>query len=161
MLTIYEIESEAINFRRLIEVCDKSNTCLVLTCFPIMSCKLTSMLLSYHFLALWPEIKIKGVSAATGKNDRITHYWIEINDIVVDITGDQYNLINDHELSNKIIKGRPFPPVHVLHKNESYLYNIFTTKETHSIAYGFPEIDGDFIDEMALGYEQLLNPNIY
>ena len=67
------------------------------------------MLLSYHFLMLWPDLEIKGVSAATGKNDRITHYWLEINDIVVDITGDQYNLINDYELTNEIIKGRPFP----------------------------------------------------
>ncbi|EFT2781111.1 hypothetical protein HVL59_004514 [Escherichia coli] len=156
MLTITEIKDEATMFRKLIENCDKKNTSLVIDCFPVMSCKLSSMLLSYHFLMLWPDLEIKGVSAATGKNDRITHYWLEINDIVVDITGDQYNLINDYELTNKIIKGRPFPSIHVSHNNESYLYNIFKIKETHSFVYGFPEIADDFIDEMAHGYNQLL-----
>ncbi|MEG1154350.1 MAG: hypothetical protein RSD94_00640 [Acinetobacter sp.] len=160
MLTIAKIQDEATRFRKKIEICDKKNTSLVVDSFPIMSCKLSSMLLSYHFLMLWPDLEIKGVSAATGKNDRITHYWLEINDIVVDITGDQYNLINDCELTNKIIKSRPFPSIHVSHNNESYLYNIFKIKETYSFVHGFPEIADDFIDEMAHGYNQLLNPNI-
>ncbi|EBS1110264.1 hypothetical protein D6P96_22255 [Salmonella enterica subsp. enterica serovar Eingedi] len=158
MLTIAKIQDEATMFRKLIEICDKKNTSLIVDSFPIMSCKLSSMLLSYHFLMLWPELEIKGVSAATGKNDQITHYWLEINDIVVDITGDQYNLINDCELTNKIIKSRPFPSMHVSHNNESYLYNIFKIKETYSFVHGFPEIADDFIDEMAHGYSQLLNP---
>ncbi|HBH8907343.1 TPA: hypothetical protein KX813_004853, partial [Escherichia coli] len=99
MPTINEIKVEAVKFRRLIESCDKKNTSLVIDCFPVMSCKLTSMLLSYHFLTLWPECELKGVSAATGKNSQITHYWLEIDNIVVDITGDQYNIINDKELN--------------------------------------------------------------
>lgn len=147
-------------FRKLIEICDKKNTSLIVDSFPIMGCKLSSMLLSYHFLMLWPDLEIKGVSAATGKNDQITHYWLEINDIVVDITEDQYNLINDCEITNKIIKSRPFPSIHVSHNNESYLYNIFKIKETYSLVHGFPEIANDFIDEMADGYSQLLNPQI-
>ncbi|EAP1628499.1 hypothetical protein FNY12_27175, partial [Salmonella enterica] len=102
MPTINEIKEEAVKFRRLIESCDKKNTSLVIDCFPVMSCKLTSMLLSYHFLTLWPELELKGVSAATGKNSQITHYWLEIDNIVVDITGDQYNIIDDKELNNKI-----------------------------------------------------------
>lgn len=43
-----------------------------------MSCKLTHMLLSYHFLALRPNIIITGVSGFTGINNEVTHYWIEI-----------------------------------------------------------------------------------
>lgn len=160
MLTIAKIQDEATMFRKLIEICDKKNTSLIVDSFPIMSCKLSSMLLSYHFLMLWPDLEIKGVSAATGKNDQITHYWLEINDIVIDITGDQYNLINDCELTNKIIKSRPFPSIHVSHNNESYLYNIFKIKETYLFVHGFPEIADDFIDEMAHGYSQLLNPQI-
>ncbi|WP_373225782.1 hypothetical protein [Enterobacter cloacae complex sp. ESBL7] len=158
LLTITEIKDEATMFRKLIENCDKKNTSLVIDCFPVMSCKLSSMLLSYHFLMLWPELEIKGVSAATGKHDRITHYWLEINDIVVDITGDQYNIINDRELNTEIINSRPFPPIHVLHKDESYLNKIFKTKEIHTFVHGFPDIADDFIDEMICGYSQLLNP---
>ncbi|ANZ04205.1 hypothetical protein [Raoultella ornithinolytica] len=157
MLTITEIQDEAVKFRKLIEICDKSNTSLVMDCFPVMSCKLSSMLLSYHFLKLWPDLSIKGVSAATGKNGQITHYWLEINDIAIDITGDQYNLIGDNELNKKIIQRRPFPAVHVSHKEDSYLYKLFKIKDEDLFVHGFPSIGEDYIEEMKLSYKLLLN----
>lgn len=109
MLTIAEIQDEATKLRKLIETCDKKNTSLVIDCFPVISCKLSSMLLSYHFLQLWPELVIKGVSAATGKDDHISHFWLEIDDIVIDITGDQYNIIADKELNKKNYPQQTFP----------------------------------------------------
>ncbi|ECW8961967.1 hypothetical protein F4715_01400 [Salmonella enterica] len=157
MPTINEIKEEAVKFRRLIESCDKKNASLVIDCFPVMSCKLTSMLLSYHFLTLWPELELKGVSAATGKNSQITHYWLEIDNIVVDITGDQYNIIDDKELNNKIIKNRPYPSIHVVHTEKSYLYNLFKIREKEPLVCGFPTIGEDFIEKMELGYNQLFN----
>lgn len=159
--TINEIKEEAVKFRRLIESCDKKNTSLVIDCLPVMSCKLTSMLLSYHFLTLWPELELKGVSAATGKNGQITHYWIEINDIVVDITGDQYNIIDDKELNSQIIKNRPYSAIHVAHKEKSYLYNLFKIREKELLVCGFPTIGEDFIEDMELGYNQLFNRKEY
>lgn len=157
MLTITEIQDEAVKFRKLIEICDKSNTSLVMDCFPVMSCKLSSMLLSYHFLKLWPDLSIKGISASTGKNGKITHYWLEINDIAIDITGDQYNLIGDNELNKKIIQRRPFPAVHVSHKEDSYLYKLFKIKDEDLFVHGFPSIGEDYIEEMKLSYKLLLN----
>ncbi|WP_321147990.1 hypothetical protein [Serratia marcescens] len=157
MLTITEIQDEATKFRKLIEICDKKNTSLVIDCFPIMSCRLSSMLLSYHFLKLLPDLLIKGVSAATGKNDRITHYWLEIDEIVIDITGDQYNLIPDKQLNENIINSRPFPAIHVSHKKESYLYKIFKIKEEEHLVSGFPTIGEDFIEDMTLGYQKLIS----
>ncbi|HFZ1237774.1 hypothetical protein [Klebsiella pneumoniae] len=157
LLTITKIQDEATNFRKLIENCDKKNTSLILDCFPIMSCKLSSMLLSYHFLNLWPELLIKGVSAATGKDDHISHFWLEKDDIVIDITGDQYNIINDKELNNKIVNSRPFPAVHVACKKESYLYKIFKNREEEYLVSGFPTIKESFIEKMRRGYNQLLN----
>jgi len=156
LLTIAEIQKEATEFRKLIEICDKKNTSLVIDCFPVMSCKLSSMLLSYHLLKLWPDLLIKGVSAATGKNGQITHYWLEIDDIVIDITGDQYNIISDKELNKKIINSRPFPAIHVSHKKESYLFEIFKVKEEEYLASGFPTIGNDFIEEMEYGHTQLM-----
>lgn len=91
--TINEIKEEAFKLRGLIDKCEKSNMKLVIDCFPIMSCKLSSMLLSYHFLEVWPQLEVKGVSAATGIGDQITHYWLEIDEVAIDITGDQYNFI--------------------------------------------------------------------
>lgn len=122
-----------------------------------MSCKLSSMLLSYHFLQLRPELVIKGVSAATGKDDHISHFWLEIDDIVIDITGDQYNIIADKELDKKIINSRPFPSVHVAHKKDSYLYKIFKNREEEYLVSGFPTIRESFIEKMKRGYSQLLN----
>ncbi|TNH91704.1 hypothetical protein CF137_20925 [Aeromonas sobria] len=156
MPTITEIKEEATKFRGLIERCDKKNTKLVIECFPIMSCKLSSMLLAYHILLLWPNLEIKGISAATGKNNHITHYWLEINDIAIDITGDQYNIISEKELNKKIITNRPFEVVHVSHKGDSYLYDLFNIIESEPLVYGFPTIGEDFIEDMSLGYSQLI-----
>ncbi|EUM14997.1 hypothetical protein L465_00768 [Enterobacter sp. BIDMC 29] len=157
MLTITEIQDEAAKFRKLIEICDKEKTSPVISDFPVMSCKLTSMLLSYHFLQLCPELVIKGISASTGKDDHITHYWLEINDIVIDITGDQYNIIDDKELNKKIINSRPFPAVYVAHKKDSYLHKIFKNREEEYLISGFPTIKESFIEKMKHGYNQLLN----
>lgn len=155
MLTIDEIKEEAFKFRALLENCDKSNTRLVIDNFPVMSCKLSSMLLSYHFLKLWPELELKGVTAATGKNNQITHYWLEIGEVVIDITGDQYNIIEARKLTKEIVQGRPFASVHVSYQTESYLYNLFKVQEKENLAYDFPTIRRDFIEEMELGYNQL------
>ncbi|MDM7272776.1 hypothetical protein QUH42_26215 [Klebsiella grimontii] len=157
LLTITEIQDEAVKFRKLIEACDKEKTSLVISDFPVMSCKLTSMLLSYHFLTLWPELELKGVSAATGKNGQVTHYWLEIDDIVIDITGDQYNIIDDKELNKKILNSRLFPAVHVAYKKYSYLYKIFKNREEEYLVSGFPMIKESFIENMRHGYSQLLN----
>jgi len=157
LLTIAKIQDEATMFRKLIEICDKKNTDLVIECFPVRSCKLSSMLLSYHFLKLWPELVITGISAATGKDDHITHYWLEIDDIAIDITGDQYNIISDKILNKKIINSRPFPAIHVSHKKESYLYEIFKVKEEEYLLSGFPTIGNDFIEEMEYGHTQLMS----
>jgi hypothetical protein len=115
------------------------------------------MLLSYHFLQLCPELVIKGISAATGKDDHISHYWLEIDEIVIDITGDQYNIIDDKELNKKIINSRPFPAVHVAHKKDSYLHKIFKNREEEYLVSGFPTIKENFIEKMKRGYNQILN----
>lgn len=156
MPTITEIEEEATKFRGLLERCDKKNTKLVIECFPIMSCKLSSMLLAYHFLLLWPNMEIKGISGATGKNKNITHYWLEINDVAIDITGDQYNIISEEELNKEIIMNRPFGVVHVYNKASSYLYDLFKIIESEPLVYGFPTIGEDFIEDLALGYSQII-----
>ncbi|EOV9069325.1 hypothetical protein [Morganella morganii] len=156
MLTLNKIKNEATMFRERIEKCDKNQTPLVIDCFPIMSCKLSSMLLAYHFLTLWPESEITGISAATGRRQQITHYWLEINNIVIDITGDQYNLIPDNELNKKIIAYRPFPAVHVISSKKSYLYTLFKVKETEKFTASFPTIGEDFIEEMKFSYNKLM-----
>jgi len=156
LLTLNVIRKEASKFRELLEKCDPSKTNLVPDNFPVESCRLASMLLSFHFLKLWPELELKGVSGITGKNDAITHYWLEVGDIVIDITGDQYNIINARKLNEAIVKNRPFVPVHVAHRMDSYLYDLFKIQGTELLTYGFPTIGNDFIDEMECDYRQLV-----
>ena len=156
MLTIEQIRSEAFHFRQLIEKCDKNSNALIIDCFPVMSCKLSSMLLSYHFLTLWPNLEITGVTGGTERDNRISHYWLEIGDVIIDITGDQYNIINSRELNKAIVKRRPFPSVHVENTGSSYLYELFRILEKEKFVSGFPTIGEDFIWDMELGYDQLL-----
>jgi hypothetical protein len=158
---ITEMKEAAREFRNLLDRCDKRSTKLLIECFTIMSCKLSSMLLSYHFLMLWPDLEIKGISAATGRKNDITHYWLEINDIAIDITGDQYNIISDIELNEKIIMNRPFEAVHVSNKNKSYLYKLFKVIESEPLIYGFPTIAEDFIEDMELSYSQITHKSGY
>ncbi|EOI6865105.1 hypothetical protein ACROU7_001247 [Yersinia enterocolitica] len=157
MITINEIKEEARKFRALLDNCDKANTNLVIDDFPVMSCKLSSMLLAYHFLTLWPELELKGITAATGRNNQITHYWLEIGEFVIDITGDQYNIIDAKKLNKAIVRTRPFSSVHVSNKKESHLYKLFKIQEKEPLTYGFPTIGKDFIEEMELAYHQLLS----
>ncbi|WP_034461573.1 hypothetical protein [Buttiauxella noackiae] len=156
MLTIQVIRKEAYRFRELLEKCDSSKIHLVPDNFPVMSCKLASMLLSFHFLQLWPELELKGVSGVTGKNDAITHYWLELDDIVIDITGDQYNVLSPSKLNEAIVKNRPFSPVLVDHQKDCYLYNLFRIQGKERLTCGFPTIGADFIDEMECDYRQLV-----
>ncbi|KEI70151.1 hypothetical protein GV64_04785 [Endozoicomonas elysicola] len=144
-------------FRKLIETCDKENTELVIDCFPVMSCKLASMLLAYHFLSIWSDIEIKGVRGVSGRGGVITHYWLEIDEIVIDITGDQYNIIDAKELTKAIVLNRPFDSVHVEYRTSSYLYDLFKIREKELLLSGFPTIGDDFIESMAHAHCQLLN----
>lgn len=156
LFTIQAAREEANRFRELLEKCDPSTTYLIPHGFPVMSCKLCSMLLSFHFLQLWPELELKGVTGVTGKNGAITHFWLEVGDYVIDITGDQYNVISTSELNEAIVKNRLFVPVHVAHQKDSYLYNLFKIQGSELLTYGFPTIGNDFIDEMECDYRQLV-----
>ncbi len=115
------------------------------------------MLLSYHYLSLWPSLKIKGMGGRAKGHPHITHYWLEIDDIVIDITGDQYNLMENHELNRKIIKCRPFPPVHVEYKSSSYLYKLFDLDYEEEFIKGYPSIWDDFVEKMKRAHDKLMS----
>lgn len=153
-LTFTKIKEEAERIRKLIEACDKKNTELLADYFPVMSCKVASMLLSFHFLKLWPKTEIYGVTGAAEKG-RISHYWIEIGELAIDITGDQYNVLNCKELNKAIVRNRPFSSVHVDNKNNSYLYELFIIVDREILTNGFPTIGEDFIESIEFEYHKL------
>ncbi|CAH8198910.1 hypothetical protein L8S09_18560 [Vibrio aestuarianus] len=151
----HNILREAIRFRQLIQSCDSEKTELVTEDFPLMNCKLTSMILVYHFLKLYPELEIKGIGGVRPDNGLITHYWIEINGFVVDITGDQYNLIDDNELDGFLIALRPYSPIHVAKVEHSFLYDVFEISYVDTFTSGFSGMSESFIERLELSYIQL------
>ena len=159
LVPIFEdIKREAIKFRGLIDACDKSNAELVTDDFPICNCKLSSMLLIYHFLKIWPNIEITGVQGMAkdqAGEEVISHYWVEIDNIAIDITADQYNLIDDEQLNHEIINNRPFKSVYTEPKLSFLPYKLFRITDRNTYKNGFPTIGEDFIDSMSTGYAQL------
>ncbi|WP_223159329.1 hypothetical protein [Vibrio sp. Y2-5] len=120
-----------------------------------MNCKLTSMILVYHFLNLYPELEIKGIGGSRTDNGLITHYWIEIDEVAVDITGDQYNLIDANELDDVLIALRPYSPIHVAKVEDSFLYDVFEISYVDTFTSGLPGISEPFIERLELSYIQL------
>ncbi|TPA08279.1 hypothetical protein DXE05_24275 [Vibrio parahaemolyticus] len=156
-----EVLREAIRFRKLIQSCDPENTALVVSSFPIMSCKLTSMILVYHFLQLYPKVEIKGIGGVRPDNGSISHYWIEIEGFAVDITGDQYNLIDDDELDETLVALRPFSPIHVAELEDSFLYDIFDVSYVDTFTEGLADVSESFIERLVLSYSQLTAVETY
>lgn len=159
-----QIKKESLIIRGLIENCDKENTRLVTNSFPVMNCKLSSMLLCYHLLTLWPKTKIigaGGIAKDRSKQETISHYWLEINGVAIDITGDQYNILEPHELNSAIVKKRPFNPVHVEHIEKSILYKLFRVAYRDTFIKGFPEVSEEFIHNLKISYKQIRPPNNY
>lgn len=155
-----EIELEASRLRSLLNSCDKTCTELVTSDFPVMNCKLSSMLLAYHFLKLWPKTKITGVGGVCedrSGNESISHYWLEVGQYCVDITSDQYNILSEKELNGDIVQSRPYKPVRVGIKQHDLLYRLFRISYREEHTEGFPLTGEDFIASMDMGYEQLFN----
>jgi len=158
MLTIEQITIEAKKFRILLESNKNKDVPLLLDSFPIMSCKLTSLLFCYHILYKWKSETIYGVCGfAKNKNreETISHYWLEINDIVVDLTADQYNLIDDNELNKKILQSRPFKSIYIGKVGTTPQYKIFRIHNKDEYVYGLPTLSEDFIDNLKMSYKKL------
>lgn len=159
-----EIASEARKIRRALDLCDKKSTPLITIDFPIMNCKLSSLIFAYHALKKWPSITVHGVYGVASDNhgnNTISHYWIEIHGVSVDITADQYNSIEDKELNSEIINKRPFTPVSVGLIGNPPNYNMFKICDRDTYIYGFPELGENFLEELHDCYEILGGTSLY
>jgi hypothetical protein len=85
----------AVRFRKAILKCDKTELPLSLANFPTGSCADASMLLGTYF----KDNGINGFILIKGRrgegNSLETHYWLEKGDMLVDITGDQFEGTNE------------------------------------------------------------------
>lgn len=154
---------EAKRFRELLEISKSEDIPLVLEEFPVMACKLSSILFAYHLINIFPWAGIYGVSGFA--KDRhgcevISHYWLEIENIAIDITFDQYNVIDVSELNSSIVKNRPFQPVYVDMVGEIPAYKLFSIKNRDKYVQGFPELTEDFLENLHLSYERVINAKV-
>ncbi len=82
-------------FRDAILKCDLSELCSSLTSFPIESCADASMLLGTYLI----DNGIGAFNLIKGKrgegNFLETHYWLERDNIIVDITANQFDDVNE------------------------------------------------------------------
>jgi hypothetical protein len=95
MTDINKVKSISAKFRKAIKECKNSELPLSLSDFPVGSCSDASMLLGTY-------LKINGfgdfnfVKGKRGKGDALeTHYWLQQENMIVDITADQYDGIDD------------------------------------------------------------------
>ncbi|MEB7884355.1 hypothetical protein [Serratia fonticola] len=159
MITKKQIEIEAQKFRGLLELKKYDDIPHVTEDFPVMNCKLASLLFAYHILNKWHDEIIYGVSGSAKNNngdDTISHYWLEIGEIAVDITADQYNEISNSLLNKSIIKTRPFQKVYVDKAGRIPTYSIFDIKKKDRLLYNFPDFHDDFIEDLITSHDALM-----
>ncbi|WP_341303244.1 hypothetical protein [Pseudomonas sp. TMP25] len=155
---IYEVIAEAKKFRLKLDLSKKANIRFITQDFPVMSCKLSSLLFTYHALKKWPSIVIYGVSGIASNHDGddvISHYWLECQEIAIDLTADQYNIIEEKNLNKEIILSRPFNPVSTGSIGSMQNYNLFKISYRDTYICGLPELAEDFLDDLYASYEAL------
>ncbi len=153
MINIQFLTKEASSLRYAMEQCSKSESPFPTADFPVMNCKFASLLLAYHIFQLSNDIEIVCV---TGFGEKmVSHTWLEIEDHVFDITGDQFNMIEDEQLYAEIIANRPYPRVHIKKCSQSYLYRLFERTERMSLDPEFSEFKSSFMRKMESSYEFL------
>lgn len=153
-----KVIAEAEQFRLKLELAKKANILLVTEDFPIMNCKLSSLLFAYHALQKWPSIVIYGVSGRAANHDgddTISHYWLEYQDIAIDLTSDQYNFIEETQLNREILISRPFKPVSTGRIDSMQNYKLFNIAYRDTYILGLPELAEDFIHDLHASYEAL------
>ena len=155
MPTRSELVLEAKQLRCLLEENDRDDLPFTLSCFPVMSCKLTSLLLAYRLLKVWPEIEVYGVGGVARHKSSVTHYWVEVGEYVLDITGDQYNTLHCKDLGAPIVKHRPYPKVHVERKECSYLIGLFYEKYRDRYINTLDDLAQDTLMNIDYSYREL------
>ena len=153
-----EVIAEAEKFRLKLELAKKEKILLVTEDFPVMNCKLSSLLFVYHALQKWPSIVIYGVSGRAANHDgddTISHYWLEYQETAIDLTADQYNLIEEKQLNRQILISRPFKPVSTGRIDSMQNYKLFKISYRDTYILGLPELAEDFIRDLHASYEAL------
>lgn len=102
----------ATQFRKAIEKCDQRNLSVAFSAFPQGSCGDACIL-----LGKWLEQNgYDDFDFVVGEREEQSHAWLEKNDIIVDITADQFDdnlptviVSNDHGWHSQFIEDKRYP----------------------------------------------------
>lgn len=154
------IVAEAGKFRLALEAGKERSVLFVSEDFPVMSCKLASILFAYHIIKKWPGIVVHGVSGSAlnhDGDDTISHYWLECQGVAIDLTADQYNILEDNQLNSEIIKSRPFSPVSIGGIGRMRNYKLFRVFGRDTYVSGLADLAEDFLRDLHDSYDALSN----
>ena len=147
---------ESSKIRRIIDDNVGNDSLLFVDSFPINACKQASLLCCYHLQKLGFDKPLKCIFGISKKRvDDVGHWWIETEGKIIDLTADQFNTIDDSELSYKIKVRRPYKPVYCCSISEAPHHKVF--QEHGEFIYDFDELADEFIDILVRTYEYLLS----
>ncbi|HGF4931443.1 TPA: hypothetical protein ACF5BV_004193 [Vibrio parahaemolyticus] len=125
--------------------------------FPINACKHASMLFCYHLTKIGyskPIFLVFGVSKK--RCGEVGHWWVESESTLVDITADQFNFIEDSELSYKIKSNRLYLPVYCVPIVNAPHHKIFELVPKELWAWNEVDVSETYLDELSIFYSRLL-----
>lgn len=155
---ICELIREAEKIRQILEHCKENKISLIRNHFPIAHCKSASLLLTYHALKKWPFITIYGVGGTAldhKGNETISHYWLECQHTAIDLTADQYNILDEESLNKEIIASKPFKPISIGRIGSMPNYKLFKIAYRDTYVSGLPELAEDYLYDLQNSYEAL------
>ncbi len=85
----------------------------------------------------------------------ISHYWLEYQETAIDLTADQYNIIEENQLNREILRSRPFKPVSTGLIDSMQNYKLFNVSYRDTYIVGLPELADDFLHDLHASYEAL------
>ncbi|GAA6169665.1 DUF2026 domain-containing protein [Sessilibacter corallicola] len=124
--------------------------------FPIDHCDFSSYLLTYHLLRLHPDLEIDivyGLASDDYLENSLYHVWIEVNGWLIDITADQFNMIEDEKLTDEIIQERPYSIIHAGKIKDQPHYRIFEESQRYRTVSGLPEVSEDYVNILREKYD--------
>ncbi len=158
MYTLSEIKYEVARFRAEMETIDHSESDIHLEGFPLNTCKISSLFLSYHLFQCFPDIALSlvyGETLNSTRTDTIGHYWLENCEYLIDITADQFNSLEPNELNENITLFQPLEKVYCGLINTQPHSAIFKRGTPEVLTPKFNSLAPEFIESMELTYKSV------
>jgi len=151
------VATESEKIRELLESNNLTNLPIISAEFPRNTCKMVSILFCYHLYKIGYKNSLKCVFGRSKKRiGEVGHWWVELPDFLVDLTADQFNEINDSELSYKIKCHRPYDSVYCCVKDEAPHYKVFQIIKNEAFEFNIYELGEDYLEELEDTYNVLL-----